>query len=152
MSCRWKMQLTHRGWHMLRSNSETVSSLKDTNATSKPQLGKVDFIHCRESDSHLTQGSTPLRYQGKPPHREAPWHAYKHGSPQSWICYQLLLDFDEDIPGYQRNCFKHLIPVICDKSWQMSWKTSFYVIGNSHKTKFSTLYVNTCHKVLVWDA
>ena len=26
-----------------------------------------------------------------------------------------LSDFDEDIPGYQRNCFKPLIAVICDR-------------------------------------
>ena len=49
---------------------------------------------------HLTEGSAPLRYQGKPPHREAPWHAYKHGCLQSWICNLQLSDCDEDIPGY----------------------------------------------------
>ena len=50
--------------------------------------------------SNLTEGSIPLRYQGKPPHREAPWLAYKQGSLQSWISNLQSSDCDEDIPGY----------------------------------------------------
>ena len=48
--------------------------------------------------SHLAGGSTPLRCQGKPAHREAPWPAYmyKHGSLQSWICYLQVSDCDEE--------------------------------------------------------